>query len=302
MLKTVICGIEFKNPVFLASGIMGETGSALKRIAKGGSGAVTTKSIGKEPNHGHRNPTIVEVDGGFLNAMGLPNPGIDEYVKELQKFREDLNKMNVRIIGSVYGKDEEEFVEVSKKMEKYVDIIELNISCPHAKGYGATIGQNPELSYSVCKAVKKSVKIPVFAKLTPNVTDILEISNAVVDAGIDGLVAINTVRGMAIDIRAKKPILGNKFGGLSGKAIKPIGIKIVWDLYENFDVPIIGVGGIVSGEDAIEYMMAGASAVQIGSGVYYRGYDIFKKVCDEIIKFLKEENLELKDIIGIAHE
>ncbi|MEO2117973.1 MAG: dihydroorotate dehydrogenase, partial [Methanocaldococcus sp.] len=146
------------------------------------------------------------------------------------------------------------------------------------------------------------VKVPVFAKLTPNVTDIIEIAQAVVDAGVDGLVAINTVRGMAINIKAKKPILANKFGGLSGKAIKPIGIKVVWDLYENFDVPIIGVGGIINGEDAIEYMMAGASAVQIGSGVYYRGYDIFKKVCDEIINFLKEENLTLKEIVGIAHE
>ncbi|XRO75295.1 dihydroorotate dehydrogenase [Methanocaldococcus sp. 28A] len=302
MLRTNLCGIEFKNPVFLASGIMGETGSALKRIAKGGAGAVTTKSIGLNSNPGHRNPTIVEVYGGFLNAMGLPNPGVDEYLEEIERVRDELNRMDVRIIGSVYGKDEEEFAEVAKKMEKYVDIIELNISCPHAKGYGATIGQNPDLSYSICKAVKKAVKIPVFAKLTPNVTDIVEIAQAVVDAGVDGLVAINTVRGMVIDIRAKKPILGNKFGGLSGRAIKPIGIKVVWDLYENFDVPIIGVGGIMSGEDAIEYMMAGASAVQIGSGVYYRGYDIFKKVCDEIISFLKEENLTLKDIIGIAHE
>jgi len=302
MLKINLCGIEFKNPVFLASGIMGETGSALKRIAKGGAGAVTTKSIGLKPNPGHRNPTIVEVDGGFLNAMGLPNPGVDEYLEEIKKVKDDLDRMNVRIIGSIYGKDEEEFAEVAKKMERYVDIIELNISCPHAKGYGATIGQNPDLSYSVCKAVKKAVKVPVFAKLTPNVTDIVEIAQAVVDAGVDGLVAINTVRGMAIDIKAKKPILANKFGGLSGRAIKPIGIKVVWDLYENFDVPIIGVGGIMTGEDAIEYMMAGASAVQIGSGVYYRGYDIFKKVCDEIIRFLKEENLTLKEIIGIAHE
>ncbi len=302
MLKINLCGIEFRNPVFLASGIMGETGSALKRIAKGGAGAVTTKSIGLNPNPGHRNPTIVEVYGGFLNAMGLPNPGIDEYLEEIKGVRDELNRMDVRIIGSIYGKDEEEFAEVAKKMEEYVDIIELNISCPHAKGYGATIGQNPDLSYSVCKAVKKAVKVPVFAKLTPNVTDIIEIAQAVVDAGVDGLVAINTVRGMAIDIKAKKPILANKFGGLSGRAIKPIGIKVVWDLYENFDVPIIGVGGIMSGEDAIEYMMAGASAVQIGSGVYYRGYDIFKKVCDEIINFLKEENLTLKEIVGIAHE
>ncbi|NPA62280.1 MAG: dihydroorotate dehydrogenase [Methanococci archaeon] len=301
MLETEICGIKFKNPVFLASGIMGETGSALKRIAKGGSGAVVTKSVGLYPNSGHKNPTIVEVYGGFLNAMGLPNPGVDEYIEEIKSVKKDLEKMGVRVIGSIYGKDEDEFIDVAKKIESFVDAIELNISCPHAKGYGATIGQNPEMSYNVCAAVKDVVKIPVFAKLTPNVSDIVEIAGAVVEAGVDGLVAINTVRGMVIDIKAKKPILSNKFGGLSGKAIKPIGVKAVWDLYENFDVPIIGVGGIMSGEDAIEYMMAGASAVQVGSGVYYRGYDVFKKICDEICSFLKEEGLTLKEIVGLAH-
>ncbi|ADG13000.1 dihydroorotate dehydrogenase family protein [Methanocaldococcus infernus ME] len=302
MLGTEILGIKFKNPVFLASGIMGETGSSLVRMAKEGAGAVTTKSIGLKPNPGHKNPTIVVLEDSLLNAMGLPNPGVDEYIEELREAKKRIEKMGVRIIGSIYGKDEDEFREVAKKIEDYVDIIELNISCPHAKGYGATIGQDPELSYKVCKAVKEEVKVPVFAKLTPNVSNILEIAEALVDAKVDGFVAINTVRGMKIDIKAKRPILSNKFGGLSGKAIKPIGVKIVYDLYENFDKPIIGVGGIFTGEDAIEYMMAGASAVQVGSAVYFRGYDVFKKICDEIKEFLIEENLKLKEIVGIAHE
>ncbi|WP_457611694.1 dihydroorotate dehydrogenase [Methanocaldococcus sp.] len=294
--------MKFKNPVFLASGIMGETGSSLKRMAKEGAGAVTTKSIGLNPNPGHKNPTIVELDIGLLNAMGLPNPGVNSYIEELEEVRDFIKKLDTKIIGSIYGKNEEEFIEVAKKIEEYVDLIELNISCPHAKGYGMAIGQDPDLSHSICKAVKKSVSVPVFAKLTPNVSNILEIAEALVEAKVDGFVAINTVRGMAIDIRAKKPILSNKFGGLSGKAIKPIGVKVVYDLYENFDKPIIGVGGIYTGEDAIEYIMAGASAVQVGTAVYVRGYDVFKKICEEIKKFLEEENLKLKDIIGIAHE
>lgn len=303
MLKTKIWDIDFKNPVFLAAGVMGETGSALKRIAKNGAGAVCTKSVGLEKKEGHKNPTMVEVYGGFLNAMGLPNPGVEEYIEEIEGVSEDLRKINTKIIGSIYGKDEKEFSKVAEIMAPHVDLIELNISCPHAGGcYGATIGQNPDLCYKVVSAVKDAVKVPVIAKLTPNVTDIKEIASVVVEAGADGITAINTLGpGMVIDIDTKTPILGNKFGGMSGKAIKPIAIKQIYDIYETVDVPIIGVGGITTGYDAIEFMMAGASAVQVGTGVYYRGYDIFKKICDEIEGFLKSKNLELKDIVGAAH-
>ncbi len=304
MLNISLFNIDFKNPVFLAAGVMGETGSALKRMGKNGAGAVCTKSIGLERKEGHPNPTMVEVDGGFLNAMGLPNPGIDEYIHELEMVKDDLKKMNVKIIGSIYGKDEKEFSKVGEKICDYVDVIELNISCPHAGGgYGSQIGQDKELSYKVVKAVKDTVDIPVIAKLTPNVSDICEIALSVEKGGADGITAINTVGpGMAIDIEVGKPILGNKFGGMSGKAIKPIGIKKVYDIYKTVNIPIVGVGGITTGYDAIEYFMAGASAVQIGTGIYYRGYDIFKKVCDEIEKYLKERNLRLKNIVGIAHE
>ncbi len=304
MLKTTIFGINFKNPVFLAAGIMGETGSALKRMAKNGAGALCTKSVGIERKEGHNNPTMVEVEGGFLNAMGLPNPGVNEYIEEIEKIKDDLKRMDVKLIGSIYGKDDKEFSKVAEIIEPYVDLIELNISCPHAGGgYGSQIGQNPELSYKVVSAVKDVVNIPVVAKLTPNVADIKEIAKTVVEAGADGITAINTLGpGMVIDINTKKPVLGNKVGGMSGKAIKPIAIKNVYDIYSVVDVPIIGVGGITTGYDAIEFMMAGASAVQVGTGVYYRGYDIFNKICDEMEAFLKENNLKLKDIIGVAHE
>ncbi|HID47258.1 MAG TPA: dihydroorotate dehydrogenase [Methanothermococcus okinawensis] len=304
MLEIEICGVEFKNPVFLAAGVMGETGGALKRMAKNGAGAVCTKSLGLEKRSGHRNPTIVEVEGGFLNAMGLPNPGVKEYIRELEGIRDYLKKIDVKIIGSIYGRDPEEFSEVAEILEPYVDLLELNISCPHAGGgYGAQIGQDPDLSYKVVSSVRDRVEIPVMVKLTPNVRDIKEIAVAVVDGGADAITAINTLGpGMAIDIKTGRPILGNKFGGMSGKAIKPIALRCVYEIYSVVDVPIVGVGGITTGYDVVEFMMAGATAVQVGTGVYYRGYDIFYKICKELEEYLVENNVKIKDILGRAHE
>ena len=304
MLNIEMCGISFKNPVFLAAGVMGETGAALKRMAKNGAGAVCTKSLGLEKRSGHRNPTIVEVEGGFLNAMGLPNPGVKEYIRELEGIRDYLKKIDVKIIGSIYGRDPEEFSEVAEILEPYVDLLELNISCPHAGGgYGAQIGQDPDLSYKVVSSVRDRVEIPVMVKLTPNVRDIKEIAVAVVDGGADAITAINTLGpGMAIDIKTGRPILGNKFGGMSGKAIKPIALRCVYEIYSVVDVPIVGVGGITTGYDVVEFMMAGATAVQVGTGVYYRGYDIFYKICKELEEYLVENNVKIKDILGRAHE
>ena len=304
MLNIEMCGISFKNPVFLAAGVMGETGAALKRMAKNGAGAVCTKSIGLEKRAGHRNPTVVEVEGGFLNAMGLPNPGVKEYIRELEGIRDYLKRIDVKIIGSIYGKDPREFSEVAEILEPYVDLLELNISCPHAGGgYGAQIGQDPDLSHKVVSSVKDSVKIPVMVKLTPNVSDIKEIAVAVTEGGADAITAINTLGpGMVIDIRTGRPILGNKFGGMSGKAIKPIALRCVYEIYSVVDVPIVGVGGITTGHDVVEFMMAGATAVQVGTGVYYRGYDIFYKICKELEEYLTENNLKIKDILGKAHE
>ena len=304
MLKTKLWDIEFKNPVFLAAGVMGETGSALKRMAKNGAGAVCTKSVGIEKKPGHNNPTMVEVEGGFLNAMGLPNPGADEYAGEIERIKDEMKRMNVKIIGSIYGKNDSEFQKAAEIIGNYVDVLELNISCPHAGGgYGSSIGQDPCLCKNVVSAVKDVSDIPVIAKLTPNVTDIKEIANAVVNAGADGIVAINTLGpGMVIDIESGVPILGNRVGGMSGKAIKPIAVKNVYDICSAVDVPVIGVGGITTGADAIEFMMAGASAVQVGTGVYYRGYDIFQKINNEIEEYLLKKDLKMSDIIGIAQK
>ncbi len=287
-LETTICSIKMENPLMLASGILGTTKESIEFFKK--AGAVVTKSIGMEERKGHPNPTFVELEHGILNAMGLPNPGVEEYVKEIK----DIGIEN--IIGSIFGKTTEEFIFVAKKMEGYVKAIEMNMSCPHAQGYGDAF-PTAQIRKTV-ERVKKSVDIPVFVKL--GVENIKERAEEAVKGGADGIVAINTIKAMAIDIETSMPILGNIYGGYSGPAIKPIGIRCVYEL-SSLGIPIIGVGGILTGKDVIEYLMAGASAVQIGSGIYYRGKEIFEKICLEIKEWMKEHGYtKLQQIRGIA--
>ncbi|MCK4332813.1 MAG: dihydroorotate dehydrogenase, partial [Thermoplasmatales archaeon] len=256
-------------------------------------------SIGLNAREGYPNPTVIELDHGILNAMGLPNPGIEQYCQEIRQ----LKNSKTPIIGSIYGANTREFIELGKRMEDYgVSALELNLSCPHAKSYGLEVGCDPKLVQEITSSVKEKVGIPIFVKLSPNVTNIIEIAIAAEEGNADAIVAINTVKGMKIDLELGKPILSNKIGGYSGKAIKPIGIRCVYEIVKNVDIPIIGVGGVTTGEDALEYIMAGASAVQIGSGVYYRGIDIFKKVCVEIEQLMKAYGYKkLTEIIGVAH-
>jgi dihydroorotate dehydrogenase (NAD+) catalytic subunit len=291
--------LELKNPTILASGIMDEDSGSIQRIINSGVGAIVTKSIGLEPRSGYSNPTVVELENGILNAMGLPNPGIKLFAEELKK----LEKSNIPIIGSIFGSNANEFIKLAEKMQQYkIDALELNMSCPHAKGYGLEIGSDPKLIKDITSKVKNSVDIPVFVKLSPNLTNIIEIAKSAEAGKADAIVAINTLKAMKIDLELKMPVLSNKIGGYSGKAIKPVGIRCVYEISKNVDIPVIGVGGITSGEDAIEYFMAGASAVQIGSGVYYRGIDIFNIICYEIEKWMKEHgHKNLSEIIGVAH-
>lgn len=283
----------------LASGVMDEDAGSMKRILDSGAGAVVTKSIGVESRKGHPNPTFVELDCGILNAMGLPNPGIDAYLEELKQIR----SYNRVLIGSLFGSTAEEFIEISQKMSSYVDGLELNLSCPHARGYGLEIGQKPKFVSEITKAVTKSVSIPVFVKLSAQVNDISSIARSAEEAGANGIVAINTLKAMSINLELKRPILGNIIGGYSGNAIKPVGIRTVYELYEHVNIPIIGVGGISSGEDALEYIMAGATCVQIGTAVYTRGIEVFKKVSEEIKTWMKDNEVEnIKELIGVAHQ
>lgn len=279
---------------------MDEDAGSMERIFNCGAGAIVTKSIGLKPRKGYPNPTVIELEHGLLNAMGLPNPGIEEFRDEIK----NLKQSNIPIIGSIFGSNSKEFVEIAEKMQSYgADALELNMSCPHAKGYGLEIGSDPKLVMEITSKVKESTEIPVFVKISPNLMNIVDIAKSAEKGNADGIVAINTVKAMKIDLELKIPVLANKIGGYSGKAIKPIGIRCVYEISKNVDIPVIGVGGITTGEDALEYIMAGASALQIGSAIYYRSVDVFKKICDEIETWTKDQGYkELSELIGVAHK
>lgn len=299
-IKISIASLKLKNPTILASGLMDEDAGGMERIYNCGASAIVTKSIGLKPHKGYPNPTVIQLEHGILNALGLPNPGINNFKDEIIK----LKKLNIPVIGSIFGSDYKEFVELAERMQVYgADALELNMSCPHAKGYGLELGCNPDLVKKITSQVKKTTKIPVFVKISPNLENIIEVAKSAEEGNADGIVAINTVKAMKIDLELKIPVLSNKIGGYSGNAVKPIGIRCVYEISKNVDIPIIGVGGITTGEDAIEYLMAGASAVQVGSGIYYRGLDVFKKICDEIEIWMKDHGYNnLLEIIGVAHK
>ena len=298
-LTTSIGKLKMKNPTMLASGILGETGELLLRVAGSGAGAVVTQSIGLEPREGHPNPTVVEMEHGLLNAVGLANPGIEVFKEEMDV----ATKADVPVIGSIFGGDAAEFAQLAGKMEEYgADAVELNLSCPHAEGLGYEIGSEPKNVEEITKEVKGSVNIPVFPKLTPNVKSIVDLADAAAKGGADAVVAINTVRAMAISPETRMPVLANKIGGLSGTAIRPIGVRCVYEIWKDVPIPVIGVGGISSGMDALEYLMAGASAVQIGSGVWIGGPEVFSKICGEIEEFMEKNGYKsLNDVLGAVH-
>ena len=299
MLRTNICGIQLKNPTILASGILGVTKESVNRIGKSGAGAATLKSLCHEERAGNPNPAMFGYSGIFLNAVGLPGQGIDSAMKDFGR----LDNLSVPVIGSIYGYRIEQFGEVAKKMSSLKPaMIEVDISCPHMD-YGKPYYADSDLTAEITRAVKKnSGRIPVSIKLSPNVYDIKEIAHSSEKAGADAITAINTVTGMAIDINARKPILANKIGGVSGPALKPIAVRCVYEAYDAVKIPIIGTGGVTYGKDAVEMIMAGATAVGIGTGVYYRGVGIFKKVCDEMETWMKKNNVKsLQEIRGCAH-
>ncbi len=294
-LKVVLAGVEMENPTMLASGIMGETGGSLLAMAKSGAGALVTKSIGSVPRQGHKNPTLVELEYGYMNAMGLPNPGIEAFNEEMY----EASKAGIPIVGSVFGSSAEEFASLARRMQEYgAEAVELNLSCPHAKGYGMEMGVDPDVVANIIKEVKQAVVIPVFAKLTPNTHRLIEVAKAAEDAGVDAIVAINTLKAMKIDVDARQPVLSNRYGGLSGP-----GVRCVYELYEALKIPVIGVGGIEDWRSALEYMMAGAVAVQIGSGVGRNGPQVFGDICAGISSYMAQNDIrDVTQLVGVAHE
>ena len=299
-LSTEIAGLKLVNPTMLASGILGYTGLSLKSVLEAGAGAVVTKSMGLEPRTGYPNPTVVQVDCGLLNAMGLPNPGISHFKEEMKQ----LKTAGAPTIVSIYGYTPEEFAKVAKTAaEMGADAMELNVSCPHIKKAGAEIGCDPRLLAEVVEAVKKAVDKPVIVKLTPNVANIRETAEAAEKAGADAITAINTVKAMSIEVETGRPLLANKFGGLSGPAIKPIAVRCVYDVYRSVDVPVIGCGGITGWQDAIEFMLAGASAVQIGTAVAFKDVSVFSSITEGIDSYLQRKGFKnVKELVGHAHK
>jgi len=294
-----IASLKLSNPTMLAAGILGISGLTLKRIVDAGAGAVVTKSLGLKPRIGYSNPTVAQVGCGLVNAMGLPNPGVDHFGYEL----EEAEGIGVPLIVSIYGFSPSEYGILAKKLsEMGADAFELNVSCPHAEKTGAEIGQDPRLVAEVVRQTKESVGKPVIVKLTPNVANIVELAEAAEDAGADAVTAINTVKAMVIDVETGRPVLGNRIGGLSGPPIKPIGVRCVFEIFDAVKIPIIGCGGIGGWRDAVEYIQAGASAIQIGTAVATRGLNVFREVAEGVEAFLSKRGFRnVKEAVGIAH-
>jgi len=302
-LKTNFCGVEFKNPLVLASGILGVTGSSMAEVIRQGAGGVTTKSIWLKEHEGHKNPVILAKSEFMINAVGLPDGGVEKAEHEINEYRKQTK---APLIASIVGGKTEEYIAIAKKIVEYKpEIIEINASCPNVedelgKPFACRIHAASKLTAEIKKVIKD---IPVSVKLSPNVENISEIAKACEDAGADALTVCNTFGpGLVIDINVRKPVLSNKVGGVSGPGIFPLSLKCVWDCYKAVKIPIIGTGGITTGNDAIQMILAGATLLGVGSAVYYRGTEVFQKIVDEMEEYMKEHKIEnLSDLIGQAH-
>ncbi|MFX1273972.1 MAG: dihydroorotate dehydrogenase [Promethearchaeota archaeon] len=297
-LNIELAGLKLDSPLILASGILGVSHSSMKRFIEAGGGAVTSKSIGPVARKGYKNPSIIEIyPGTFMNAVGLGNPGIEEFLNEIR----EIKNYNIPLIVSVFGDKKETYLDIALKAEKEgADAIEINISCPHAEV--SSIGIDKELTYEVVSYLKQKLTIPLFVKLNPNVTNIGEIALSAEKGGADAVVAINTVVALAIDVNTRRPILAHGSGGLSGQAIHPIAIKKVYDLYKVLKIPIIGCGGISRWEDVIEFFLAGATAVQLGTALH-QGIEIINDITDGLLEYLRQNEFKnISEIKGLAHE
>jgi dihydroorotate dehydrogenase (NAD+) catalytic subunit len=295
-LSVNIAGVEFKNPVTVASGTFGSGAEYGDFVDLSKLGAVTTKGVANVPWQGNPTPRIAETYGGMMNAVGLQNPGIDVFCSRDIPF---LQQYDTNIIVNVCGKSEADYVEVVERLaDEAVDLLEINVSCPNVKEGGIAFGQNPKALEQITKAVKAKAKQPVIMKLSPNVTDITEMAKAAEAGGADALSLINTLTGMKIDINRRDFAIANKTGGLSGPAIKPVAVRMVYQVTHAVGLPVIGMGGIMNYEDAIEFMMAGAAVVSVGTANFHNPYTTIE-IIDGIRKFMEEKGIEdINEIIG----
>ena len=298
--RVQLCNIEVRNPLILAAGVLGISAETMKRVVDSGAGAVITKSVGVKPRKGHPAPNVVEVESGLLNAMGLPNPGIEQMSTEIAK----LAKSGIPTFASVYGFSPEEYATAAQTACSAGALaVELNVSCPNVADVGFEIGQSTKMVAEVTEAVKAKVDRPVIVKLSPNVTDIVEIGKAAERSGADGVTAVNTLRGMAIDVETRMPVLGAGRGGLSGPVIKPVALRCVYELYDSLRIPIIGCGGITSWKDAIEFILAGATALQIGTALMYRDLSVFREINQGMTSYMKRNGFgRIEEMRGSAHK
>ncbi len=259
-----LCGVEFKNPIIAASGTFGNSKEYHQFIDINRLGGVAVKGVTLEPRKGNPPPRIAETPSGILNSVGLQNPGADVFIKKELPLLQDYD---TRILININGSTIEEYCKVAEKFQtQKIDFLELNISCPNVKKGGASFGADPDMVYKVTKAVRSVSAQPLIVKLTPNTADIRQTAKAAEAGGCDAISLINTIPGMAIDIRTRRPVLGSTAGGLSGPAIKPIALKLVWEVVRSVRVPVIGMGGITTWEDAVEFLLAGATCVGVGTG------------------------------------
>lgn len=298
--KINIAGVEFKNPVMVASGTFGSGQEYGEFVDLNKLGAVVTKGVADKPWPGNPVPRVAETASGMLNAIGLQNPGIDVFIERDLPF---LQKYDTKIIVNVCGHSEEEYLNVVDRLsDEKVDMLEINVSCPNVKEGGIAFGTRPDALYNITSEIKKHAKQPVIMKLSPNVTDIAEMARAAESAGADAISLINTITGMKIDINKRKFVLANKTGGLSGPAIKPVAVRMVYQCAQAVKIPIIGMGGIATGEDAIEFMLAGATGVAVGMMNFHDPYAT-EKVVDGIEKYMQDQKLDdIGEIIGAVHE
>ena len=295
-MKVNLAGVELKNPVMTASGTFGSGAEYGEMVDLNGLGAVVTKGVANVPWPGNPTPRIAETYGGMINAIGLQNPGIEVFAKRDIPF---LRQYDTKIIVNVCGRTTEDYVEVVERLgDEPVDMLEINISCPNVKEGGIAFGQDPKAVEAITREVKKHAKQPVIMKLSPNVTDITVMAKAAEAGGADVLSLINTLTGMKIDINRRTFAIANKTGGMSGPAVKPIAVRMVYQVANAVSLPIIGMGGIATAEDALEFLMAGATAVSVGTANFYDPYATVK-IAEGIQAYMEKNRVEnLRELIG----
>ena len=303
-LSTTLCGVRLPNPTVVASGILGLTHEVMVRVAKAGAGAVTTKSCSLNPRPGYPNPVVLDWRSGLINAVGLSNPGVEVMTEEIRAARERLSPLGVPVIASIFADSIYGFGNIARFIsEAKPDLIEVNISCPNIDHrYQAMFAADPYVAGQVTRRVKRNTDIPVLVKLSPNVTSIVTIAQAVVEAGADGITAINSLGpGLILDVETARPVLSHGAGGVSGPAIRPIAVRCVQAICQAVDVPVVAVGGVTSGRDLVEMILVGAAAVGIGSAVHYRGIDVYRQACDDLRDYMVRHGYRsLKEFRGTA--